>query len=138
MDVRIDEQTLKNMESDRETQALVGIVRDVSQPIEAFQFQIKQAQGFLRQSKFDVAAFLGMLSFDLGKTDTMIDWLAKRLLKLPGTDKWHAQSHYLLGRAYEQQGKVQEAIEEYKFDKSPQAAGNRIRIRKLNALIESK
>ena len=138
MDVRVDEQTLKKLETDKDTQASLGIVRRPNQPLELFQMQIQQAQIFFRRSKFDVAMFLGMANFDLQKLDTSIDWLTTRLLRLPATEKWHAQAHYLVGRAYEEQGKVAEAIEEYKFDKSPQAAGNRIRIRKLNAAAESK
>jgi hypothetical protein len=138
MDVRVDEQTLKKLETDKDTQASLGIVRRPNQPLEVFQMQIKQSQIFFRRSKFDVAMFLGMANFDLEKLDTSIDWLTTRLLKLQGTEKWHAQAHYLVGRALEEKGKVAEAIEEYKFDKSPQAAGNRIRIRKLNAALESK
>jgi hypothetical protein len=37
----------------------------------------------------------------------------------------------LLGRNYERKGEINAAIEEYKFEASPQAAGNRIRIRRL-------
>jgi hypothetical protein len=132
MDVRVDEKTLKEMETNKDIQAMLGVVRRPGQPLELFQAQIAQAQTFYRRSKFDVAAFLAMASFDNGKTETAVDWLSNRLLKVQGTDKWHAQSHYLLGRAYELQGKTTEAIEEYKFENTPQAAGNRIRIRKLS------
>lgn len=138
MDVRVDEQTLKKLEIDRDTQVGLGIVRRPNQPMEMFQMQIQQAQMFFRRSKFDVAMFLGMANFDLEKNDTSIDWLTTRLLRLAGTEKWHAQAHYLVGRSLEEQGKIAEAIEQYKFDKSPQAAGNRVRIRKLNAIAEGK
>ena len=74
-----------------------------------------------------------MLNLDMDKPDTTIDWLTKRLIQLPGTEIWRPQAHYLLGRAYEQQSNTAAAIEEYKFENSPQAAGNRMRIRKLNA-----
>ena len=133
MDVRVDEQTLKDLEVDRETQAKIGIVRKPNETLENFQFQIQQAQVFLRRSKFDVAAFLAMLNLDMDKPDTTIDWLTKRLIALPGTEIWRPHAHYLLGRAHEQQSNTAAAIEEYKFENSPQAAGNRMRIRKLNA-----
>jgi hypothetical protein len=71
---------------------------------------------------------------DLGKPETANDWLAKRLLPVRGTERWHAHAHYLLGRNLESVGNITEAIEEYKFDASAQAAGNRIRVRRLEAL----
>ena len=62
MDVRVDEQTLKKLETDKDTQASLGIVRRPNQPLEVFQMQIKQSQIFFRRSKFDVAMFLGQTS----------------------------------------------------------------------------
>lgn len=132
MDIRVDEQTLKELEFDKDVQAMLGVVRRQGMPIEQFQLQVEQAKSFYRRSKFDVAMFLAMASFANGKADTAADWLSKRLLAVQGTDRWHAHAHYLLGRAYEMQGNSVAAVEEYKFENSPQAAGNRIRIRKLN------
>jgi len=136
MDVRVDEKTLKDMQYDREIQTSLGVVRGSSEPAENFQFRIAQAQQFYRRSKFDVAVFLAMLNTDLGKQDTAIDWLSKRLLQIPGTDRWHAHAHYLMGRNYEQQGNTSAAMAEYEIENSPQAAGNRIRIRKIQAATE--
>ena len=133
MDFRVDEQTLKDMEYDRETQKYFGVEKNPNEPPENFAFRVKQAQGFYRRSKYDVAAFLAMANLDLNKPETAIDWLQKRLIDQPGTEQWHAHAHYLLGRANEQQSNSATAIEEYKFEASPQAAGNRIRIRKLEA-----
>jgi hypothetical protein len=136
MDVRVDEQTLKELEFDRDVQMMLGVVRKPEVPIEAFMFQVEQARSFFRRSKFDVAAFLAMINFDSDEADTAIDWLSKRLLAVQGSERWHAHAHYLLGRCYEMKGDLAAAIEEYKFESSPQAAGNRIRIRKLNSMIE--
>ncbi len=133
MDVRVDEKTLKDMQYDREIQKSLGVVKNPNETADSFQFRIAQAQDFYRRSKFDVAIFLAMLSWDMGKMDTSKDWLSKRLLQIKGTDRWHAQAHYLMGRAYEQQGNNAAAIAEYEFDNSPQAAGNRIRIRKIQS-----
>ncbi len=133
MDFRVDEQTLKDMEYDRETQKYFGVEKNPNEPADNFAMRVKQAQGFYRRSKYDVAAFLAMANLDLNKPETAIDWLQKRLIDQPGTEQWHAHAHYLLGRANEQQNNSAAAIEEYKFEASPQAAGNRIRIRKLEA-----
>ncbi len=134
MDFRVDERTLKNLEFDRDTQKMLGVVRRENEKLENFVMRIQQAQSFYRKSKFDIGVFLGMVNLDLEKPDTAADWLSKRTLEVRGTEKWHAQAHYLLGRIYEGQGKTAEAIEEYKYEDSPQAAGNRIRIRRLEAL----
>ncbi len=134
MDVRVDEQTLKDMEFDKEIQASLGVIKQPGEPMENFQFRVAQARQYFRRSKFDVAIFLAMLNCDLGKLDTANDWLQKRLLKTAGTERWHAHAHYLLGRNYEQQGKTAEAFKEYEFENSPQEAGNRIRIRLRKAL----
>ena len=133
MDVRVDEQTLKDLPYDREIQAGLGVLKQPTEPLENFQFRVAQAQQFYRRSKFDVAMFLAMLNIDLGKLDTANDWLMKRLLEIPGTENWHAHAHYLLGRNFEQQGNTAAAIKEFEFENSPQAAGNRIRIRKIQS-----
>ncbi len=138
MDVRVDEQTLKDLEYDRTIQANLGIVKQPEEELAKFKFRVAQAQEYFRRSKFDVAIFLAMLSSDLGKLDTSNDWLSNRLLKVPGTERWHAHAHYLLGRNYEQQGDVAAAIKEYEYENSPQEAGNRIRIRKMQAAANPK
>nr|MCU0715136.1 hypothetical protein [Pirellula sp.] len=87
--------------------------------------------GFFRRSKFDIGIFAAMANGDLNKPETAIDWLQKRTLDVEGTQKWHAHAHYLLGRMYERTGQWKQAEAEYKFEASPQASGNRIRLRKL-------
>jgi hypothetical protein len=131
MDFRVDEETLRELEYDRVLQKEFGVVKQPSDSMEVFANRVRMAQIFFRKSKFDIGIFLAMANMDLNKPDTAIDWLTKRLLEVKGTDRWHAHAHYLLGRNLEAQGKIPEAIEEYKFEASPQAAGNRIRIRRL-------
>jgi hypothetical protein len=134
MDFRVDEETLRELEYDRALQKEFGIVKQPSDSPEMSNNRIKLAQMFFRKSKFDIGIFLAMANMDLNKPETAIDWLTKRLLEVKGTDRWHAHAHYLLGRNLEGQGKIPEAIEEYKYEASPQAAGNRIRIRRLETI----
>lgn len=135
MDLRgqIDEQTLKDLEFDRSIQRMMGVEKNPTEPLESFQFRVQQAQRYLRRSKYDLSAFLAMANLDMGKPDTSIDWLTRRLIDLPDTQHWHAHAHYLLGRSQEQLGNSAAAIDEYKYEQSPQAAGNRIRIRRIDA-----
>jgi len=134
MEYRVDEETLRELQYDREIQRNLGIVKRPTESVEAFNARIQMAQNFYRRSKFDIGIFLAMANMDLNKPDTAIDWLTKRLLEIKGTERWHAHAHYLLGRNLERQNKIDLAIEEYKFEASPQAAGNRIRIRRLESL----
>lgn len=131
MDFRVDEQTLKELLYDRDLQKSFGVIKRPNEPMEAFEARVTMAQNFFRKSKFDIGIFLAMAKTDLGEPEVAIDWLSKRLLDFKGTDRWHAQAHYLLGRNYETLHDTNAAIEQYKFEATPQAAGNRIRIRRL-------
>ena len=133
MDCRIDEETIRELEYDAQLQKSFGVVKKPTEPMENYQMRLKIMGNYLRQSKYDIVAFLAMANIDLGKPETAADWLSKRLLPVRGTERWHAQAHYLLGRSLETIGDVPGAIEEYKFDATAQAAGNRIRIRRLEA-----
>ncbi|MFM7516870.1 MAG: hypothetical protein ACKO3V_08005 [Pirellula sp.] len=134
MDCRIDEETIRELQYDGQLQKSFGVVKRPNETMEFYQKRLNIMSDYIRQSKYDIVAFLAMANMDLGKPETAIDWLAKRLLPVRGTDRWHAHAHYLLGRNAEAVGNIPEAIEEYKFDASAQAAGNRIRIRRLEAL----
>ncbi|MEI6526375.1 MAG: hypothetical protein WCP62_10130 [Planctomycetota bacterium] len=133
MDCRIDEETIRELEYDAQLQKSFGVVKRPTEPLENYQMRLKIMGNYLRQSKYDIVAFLAMANIDLGKPETAADWLSKRLLPVRGTERWHAQAHYLLGRSLETIGDVPRAIDEYKFDATAQAAGNRIRIRRLEA-----
>jgi hypothetical protein len=135
MDCRIDEETIRELEYDSGLQKSFGVVKRPTEPMENFQMRLKIMGNYLRQSKYDIVAFLAMANIDLGKPETAADWLSKRLLPIKGTERWHAHAHYLLGRSFESTGDVTGAIEQYKFDASAQAAGNRIRIRRLEAAL---
>ncbi|MGN6135866.1 MAG: CDC27 family protein, partial [Aureliella sp.] len=75
---------------------------------------------------------LGQLQFDLGDYDSVEGWLKKRTLPNPQAGRWHAAARYTLARAYQEQGKLAEAIEQLNEDGSPMEAGNRLRVRYLS------
>jgi hypothetical protein len=134
MSVRVDEQTLREMIDDKDLQKEFGIVRGSFETKEMFDVRIQLAQRYFRRSKFDVNMFLALCNIEINKPETAVDWLKKRILESSGSEKWHSHSHYLLGRMYEQLGQWKNAAEQYKVEESAQAAGNRIRLRKLRQL----
>lgn len=135
MDFRVDEETLRELQYDRGVQASMGVVKRPTESMEMFNARVQMAQNFFRRSKFDIGIFLAMANMDLNKPETAIDWLTKRLLDLKGTERWHSHAHYLVGRNLERLGKTEAAIEEFKYEASPQAAGNRIRIRRMEMML---
>ncbi|MFO0923287.1 MAG: tetratricopeptide repeat protein [Pirellulales bacterium] len=60
-----------------------------------------------------------------------MSWADRWLLKVSGTEPWHACCWYQIARSLEQLGRTEEAIEMYKRSPSSQEAGNRIRARLL-------
>lgn len=131
MDYRVDEQTLREMMVNKDVQKDLGLVRGEFEPLEVYDARLVLAQTYFRRSKFDVGIYLAMANMDLGKPKTAINWLKERTLQLKGSEYWHSHANYLLGRMYEQVEDYAAAEEAYKFESSAQAAGNRIRIRKL-------
>lgn len=136
MDIRIDEETLRELIYDRELQKAFGMVKRPSEDPKMYEARVSMMASFLRRSKFDIGVFLAMANGDMGKPDTAIDWLSKRILSQKGTELWHSQAHYLLGRNKESVGDLAGAIEEYKFEASAQSAGNRIRVRRLESGLD--
>lgn len=131
MDYRVDEQTLREMMVSKDVQKDLGLVRGEFEPLEVFDQRLLLAQTYFRRSKFDVGMYLAMANMDLGKPKTAINWLKERTLQLKGSEYWHSHANYLLGRMYEQVEDYPAAEEAYKFEGAAQAAGNRIRLRKL-------
>jgi len=76
------------------------------------------------------AYWLGLLLFDDGKYDVAAQWLRRPEL-LSDDSPWSFGANYSLARAEEAQDKLQEAIELYEADTSPQRHGNRLRAKQL-------
>lgn len=131
MDYRVDEQTLREMMVSKDVQKDLGLVRGEFEPLEVYNARLGVAQTYFRRSKFDVGMYLAMANMDLGKPKTAINWLTERTLQIKGSEYWHSHAYYLLGRMHEQVEDYVAAEEAYKFEASAQAAGNRIRLRKL-------
>lgn len=86
-------------------------------------------------AKLSATYWLGLLSFDDGRYDVAAHWLGRPEL----TDEkgpWADGARYNLARAYEAQGKLEEAIPLLEKDTSPQQHGNKLRARRLKARLE--
>jgi hypothetical protein len=85
-------------------------------------------------AKGDASYWLGLLSYDLGKTKVAQDWLARRTLEANPAGPWTTGASYNLARSYEAMGDVPAAIELLEADRSPQRHGNLLRARQLKSL----
>jgi hypothetical protein len=129
MSSRIDDASLEKLPYDLETQFKLQVLRMQTESQEDFQNRVGFLQKSFRLAKLDANFFLGALQFDIGNWDSSIDWLEKRLYRVPGAERWRPQASYLIGRAFEQKGDVKKALEWLKTEGVPQEAGNRIRAR---------
>ena len=132
MECRLDEKTIADLPDDPDIQKKLGIPRANTESLEEYQRRLFQFQQIFRQSKIDASFLLGQLHFDRGDFDSVEGWLKKRTLENPQAARWHSASRYTLARAYQEQGKIKQAIEELGEDDSPMEAGNRLRIRYLS------
>jgi tetratricopeptide (TPR) repeat protein len=132
MDCRLDDATINRLPDDPEVQRELAIPRGPVETLEEYQLRLQQFQKVFRQSKIDASFLLGQLQFDLGDYDSVEGWLKKRTLPNPQAGRWHAAARYTLARAYQEQGKLAEAIEQLNEDGSPMEAGNRLRVRYLS------
>lgn len=131
MNLRIDDESLEQLPFNEQLQASLMVRRWPNEESQDFQGRIRQYQILYRQSKLEGSLFLSMLHFDLGNFETSMSWADRWLLKVSGTEPWHACCWYQIARSLEQLGRTEEAIEMYKRSPSSQEAGNRIRARLL-------
>ena len=92
----------------------------------------------LRFFKRYASYWLGLIAFEEGRYDVAVDYLKTRTLEANPGGTFEDGARYCLARAYEAQGLrdndaalIQQAIEIYESDKSPQAAGNKLRAKWL-------
>ncbi len=72
------------------------------------------------------------MSFDLGKYGEAISNMESRTLKNRLAEQWHPAARYTMARAYQQSGKIDEAVKALNADGSPMEAGNRLRVRYIS------
>lgn len=82
-------------------------------------------------AKSDASYWLGLLLYDDGKFASAESWLSHPRLAAGTDESWADGTRYNLGRTYEALDKLDEAIELYERDTSPQRHGNRLRARRL-------
>lgn len=90
-----------------------------------------QAQMVLKSAKRNASYWLGLVAFERGLYEPAIEHFTKRTLEATPGGPWTYGARYNLARAYEAEGRLEEAIQLYEADNSPQQHGNRIRARRL-------
>jgi hypothetical protein len=87
-------------------------------------------------AKLNATYWVGLLSYDRGKYAVAEHWLGLPELTVKESP-WSSGARYNLARAFEAQGKLEQAIGLLEGDTSPQRDGNRLRARQLKARLES-
>lgn len=131
MNARIDDETLARLPYDPEVQHALNIAQVPGEPKEQHEARIAQAQFIMSLSKFAAHYLLAQLHFDRGNYQASEDFWVKRVLDDPRAQNWWAAGHYTLARIYQETGQLEKAAQELSFEGSPQAAGNRLRLRYL-------
>jgi tetratricopeptide (TPR) repeat protein len=92
-------------------------------------------QEVYRLAKADASYWLGLLSYDRGNYGVAASWLGDRTLDRDPKGKWANGARYILARAYEADGKLDEAIKLLESDPegAPQQHGNLVRAKRLKA-----
>lgn len=131
MDSRIDDETLAKLPYDPDVQHALGVPQVPGEPKEQHDARIAQMQYIMSLSKFAAHYLLAQLHFDRGNYQASEDFWVKRVLDDPRAQTWWAAGHYTLARIYQETDRPEKAAEELQFEPSPQAAGNRLRLRYL-------
>jgi hypothetical protein len=86
-------------------------------------------------AKLNATYWVGLLSYDVGRYDVAAHWLSRPELMAPASPRLSA-AQYNLARTLEAQDKLKEAIAMLENKASPQAHGNRLRARALEARLQ--
>ncbi|MCC6511911.1 MAG: CDC27 family protein [Pirellulaceae bacterium] len=132
MDCRLPDEVIDRLPEDPDAQKELAIPRLSAESMDEYKSRLQQLQIVFRQAKLDASFLLGQLHYELGNYADVEGWMAKRTIGNPTAAKWHAAARYTLARAYQQTGKISEAIAALNEDESPMEAGNRLRVRYLS------
>ncbi len=126
---RAPEFEIEKLGIDVELQKLYGIRRELGMDPKAYEQQVQQIQGMMQLGKRTATYWLSLIQYEDRKYETAESWLVKRALDEDQQSFWVPAARYNLGRAVEQLGQHERAIELYKTDGDLQEHGNRIRAR---------
>jgi tetratricopeptide (TPR) repeat protein len=135
MNCRVPEEDLAKLPYDTDMQQAFEVQRLANEPAERFNFRLNQVITIYREAKIDATYLIGLLHFDQNNLASSTNWLIKRAQALKGFERWQPSIWYNAARAYEAEGKLQEALEMLRQVPSPQEAGNRLRMRLLQKTL---
>jgi tetratricopeptide (TPR) repeat protein len=134
MDSRVDDESIAKLRYDPAVQKELDVIKNPSETREQYDMRIQQAQFIYGRAKLDVSFALGQLHFDRGNYSSAEKWFRDRVVGDDRAADLHAAAWYTLGRAYQEQGKMEQAAAAFTQQPSPQEAGNRLRLRYLRSV----
>ncbi|WP_197528971.1 tetratricopeptide repeat protein [Aeoliella mucimassa] len=91
--------------------------------------EAKDARRVWGTAKENATYWLGLLSYDRGDYRVATDWLSQA----SEVERWQTGANYSLARSYEALGELDKAVELLESSTGPQARGNRLRAKRLQA-----
>lgn len=148
MDARTDNESIQKLEYDPDVQKELGVQKNPNETMEQYANKIRIYQDVFRKSKIDASFLLAQLHFDRGNYEASEKWFQNRVVDPDNLAAagWQAQSHYCLGRIYQEQGNLEKVREEFSYQPDPRRpesampntieAGCRLRLRYVRAMLE--
>jgi hypothetical protein len=139
MECRFDDESLRQLLYDPTVQRELGVPRLPGEEKERFDQRLLQAQFVFRKAKVDSAFLMAQLHFDRGNYSAAENWFLKRVIdnENPLAEQWNGISRYALARIYQEQGALEKAAEQLRYEPSTMEAGNRLRLRYLRSFFEN-
>jgi len=131
MECRIPSFALDEVETSKEVQKQMGLVREPQEGDFVWQARLAAARVFALQSKQYATYWLGLCHLATGNYEAAIVWLKDRTLGAAPDGLFTDGARYNLARAYEATGQWELAREQLLADDSPQQHGNLLRARLL-------
>ncbi|MFM2093147.1 MAG: hypothetical protein RIS70_271 [Planctomycetota bacterium] len=133
MKARVPLAYIEKLDVESDYQKALGLVKVPGETEEDWRLRLEAAKNITRRSQNYASYWIGLAHYDLGNYSVAANWLDQLTLAVTPDGPWTTSARYNLARAYEADGKNDEARSIYLTDESPQRHGNILRARRLTA-----
>jgi len=134
---RIPDALLDELETSKQIQKTLGIVRGPQDGDFVWQARLANAKRMALQSKLHSTYWIGLCHYETGNYPAALSFIAQRTLEATPDGPWTEAARYNLSRTYEALGQLEKAREILLEDiDSPQVHGDRLRAKILRKRIE--